>query len=234
MNYKKIYDRLIEDAKINPKSELYKESHHIIPKCMNGSNDKDNIILLTARQHYLAHWLLYKIYKTSSLVHAWNLMSVVGIGQEKRKVNSHLFGYCKKERSLILSKQFTGEGNNFYGKTHSEETKDFISQLNKGQDRRSEESILSWIENVAKKPKSKEHREKISRKGLVMLQNINTLEIIRVPNTDDRVLLKEWVNPRILTPELKSKCLYCDMITTNSNLKRWHNDKCKNRKRDEN
>ena len=76
MNYSKIYDALITDAKENPKPDEYKESHHIVPRCMGGDDSNDNLVKLTARQHYLAHWLLYKMYRTTSLVHAWHCVSV--------------------------------------------------------------------------------------------------------------------------------------------------------------
>lgn len=39
----------------------YKEKHHIIPKSLNGSNKKDNLVSLTAREHFLCHWLLTKM-----------------------------------------------------------------------------------------------------------------------------------------------------------------------------
>jgi len=39
---------------------VYYESHHIIPKSEGGSNIVENLILLTAREHFLAHWLLYR------------------------------------------------------------------------------------------------------------------------------------------------------------------------------
>ena len=50
-------------------------NHHIIPKCLNGSNSKSNMILLTPREHYISHWLLTKIYPTENkLKYArWNL-----------------------------------------------------------------------------------------------------------------------------------------------------------------
>lgn len=114
MDYFTLYKKLIEDATINPKDDVYKELHHIIPKCMGGSDLTENLVKLTARQHYLAHWLLYKMYKTSKLVHAWHNMSVIGKGQESRKVNSHLFEYCRKERQKILSEEMSGEGNHFF------------------------------------------------------------------------------------------------------------------------
>lgn len=55
------YDRLIERARIR-KLEGYVEKHHILPKCIGGSNDKTNIVSLTPEEHYVAHQLLVKIY----------------------------------------------------------------------------------------------------------------------------------------------------------------------------
>lgn len=65
MDYRKHYAKLIS-TRINLKREKskvdYYESHHIIPRCLGGSDDKDNLILLTAREHFIAHRLLNKMY----------------------------------------------------------------------------------------------------------------------------------------------------------------------------
>jgi hypothetical protein len=45
----------------NPKDAIT-EQHHILPKSMGGSNDRSNLIDLTPRQHYLAHWMLWQSY----------------------------------------------------------------------------------------------------------------------------------------------------------------------------
>lgn len=62
----KVYDNLIDKARKRglDKSKLKGnyETHHIIPKCMNGTNDVDNLVLLTIREHYIAHKLLYRIH----------------------------------------------------------------------------------------------------------------------------------------------------------------------------
>lgn len=66
MNYQLIYTNLIEKARnrgLNKKSLNYQtEKHHIIPKCLNGTNDLVNLVLLTPKEHYVAHHLLSKIY----------------------------------------------------------------------------------------------------------------------------------------------------------------------------
>ena len=70
MDYKKLYDNLIKTRFDRP-LELngYYEKHHIIPKCLGGLNDSNNLIKLTYREHFLAHWLLCKIHKNEAKIH---------------------------------------------------------------------------------------------------------------------------------------------------------------------
>jgi hypothetical protein len=72
MNYEKIYTQLIDRAQSENRQKgcgVYFESHHIIPKCLTGSNDKTNLVLLTAREHYVAHKLLCEIYIDNVKLH---------------------------------------------------------------------------------------------------------------------------------------------------------------------
>ena len=52
----------------------YTEKHHIIPKCLGGTNIPDNIVILTGREHYIAHGILVKIYKNNKQLN-WKLIS---------------------------------------------------------------------------------------------------------------------------------------------------------------
>jgi len=63
MNYKKHYQNLVtsRNNRIVKEGEYY-ETHHILPKCMGGKNNKENLVVLTAKEHYIAHWLLAKMY----------------------------------------------------------------------------------------------------------------------------------------------------------------------------
>ena len=62
MDYKTQYKNLIKTRIDRKKIKgTYYEKHHIIPKCWGGCNKKENIIYLTAREHYIAHWLLYRL-----------------------------------------------------------------------------------------------------------------------------------------------------------------------------
>lgn len=61
MNYFKHYYLLIKRAKDREYITCYKEKHHIFPVSIFGENDK--IVYLTAREHVIAHKLLYYIFK---------------------------------------------------------------------------------------------------------------------------------------------------------------------------
>jgi len=104
MNYQNLYNQIIERAK-NRKLEGYKEKHHIIPKCMGGSNDKSNLVDLTAREHFICHRLLCLIYPDSlKLSYALWLMA---IGKQKHKkadyqISSRVYENLKIKHSLKL------------------------------------------------------------------------------------------------------------------------------------
>jgi predicted RNA-binding protein YlxR (DUF448 family) len=121
----------------------------------------------------------------------------------------------------------SGFKNPFFNKTHTKEAREKISKANKGRIK-TQEQIDKWIEKVAKKPKSAEHRKKIGRKGLIMLQNVNTKESIRIPKEEAAKLdNKIWVNPTKINPGKKVKCKYCGKESNVGNIKRWHDENCK-------
>lgn len=63
MDCKKVYDKICARGKEKRELGQYCEKHHIVPRCMDGKNDEDNLTTLTYREHFIAHLLLTKIYK---------------------------------------------------------------------------------------------------------------------------------------------------------------------------
>ena len=71
MNHQKIYDNIIQKAKSENRQKLkktdinyiYYENHHILPKCLSGDKEKENMVLLTVREHFICHKLLTYIFK---------------------------------------------------------------------------------------------------------------------------------------------------------------------------
>lgn len=113
MNYEKHYGMLIDRARCREVSE-YTESHHILPRCMGGSDDPDNLVILTAREHFIAHLLLYKIHPNQyGLIKAINMMCAHHtIG----RINNRMYSWLRKKLSEEMSRSQTGEGNSQYGK----------------------------------------------------------------------------------------------------------------------
>jgi len=71
--YTKIYFSLMEKRRKNVlhKKDGYRETHHIIPKSLGGSDDKENLVNLTAREHFIAHRLLTKMTEGAALRSMW-------------------------------------------------------------------------------------------------------------------------------------------------------------------
>jgi hypothetical protein len=109
MNYDKIYKNLIATRKELIRDE-YTENHHIIPKSWGGSNNKENIIKLTAREHWVAHLLLVKIATGQNKYKATQAVLNMGrvISKDKRKT-SCLYEKARKEIAKYISKKHTGK-----------------------------------------------------------------------------------------------------------------------------
>lgn len=108
MNYKYQYYKIIDYRKNNPlPDDAYGENHHIKPKSEGGTNDKDNLVLLTAREHYICHLLLAKIYDDYKMWYAWNMMFCKSPSHNDNryfKFNSRLY-----ERFKILFREKNSE-----------------------------------------------------------------------------------------------------------------------------
>jgi len=75
MNYKFHYDELITKYGKKEKPEGYSERHHILPKSMGGTDEEDNLVYLTLREHVFAHHLLWRIHRNPSMAFAFTMMS---------------------------------------------------------------------------------------------------------------------------------------------------------------
>jgi hypothetical protein len=63
MNYEAVYGRLIRSAQLRGQvRDGYFEVHHIQPRSLGGSDFASNLVRLTYREHFLAHWLLVKMH----------------------------------------------------------------------------------------------------------------------------------------------------------------------------
>ena len=112
--YSNYYFNIVNNAK-HRTTEGYVERHHIIPKSLGGSNDKDNIVALTAREHFICHWLLTKMTKgkdkTTMNYALWMMMNTVNEHQvnKRYKLNSKTYQNLKQSLSKVFSAQHKGK-----------------------------------------------------------------------------------------------------------------------------
>lgn len=128
MNYRELYTKVVINAKIEEilhkryKGDgLYYERHHIIPHSLGGSNNSYNLTLLTAKEHYLCHWLLVKCftkysYKRKKMLKAWFFMSAIG-STHRIHVSAKQYEKYKSELGTYMSELNTGNKNPMYGLT---------------------------------------------------------------------------------------------------------------------
>jgi hypothetical protein len=114
MNYEKIYNDIISKARSEDRKKIkggiYYERHHIIPRCLGGSNDKSNLILLTAKEHYIAHRLLCMIYPTHEKILYAMWCMINGRGQAERYIpSSRIYTLLKTTHSTLMCNRIVSE-----------------------------------------------------------------------------------------------------------------------------
>lgn len=120
MNYKKIYDQIVQN-RIKNIAEGYVECHHIIPVSLGGKDVDSNIVKLSAREHFVCHLLLLKMQRLGSpdyykMLNAFVMMCWChGENQERYYISSKLYEAKKKEFSEWKSKSMLGENNHQFG-----------------------------------------------------------------------------------------------------------------------
>lgn len=112
MNYTKIYYDFMKSRqqlrKLHTYGRVPKEdkrkyhTHHILPKSLGGTDNADNLVRLTVREHFLAHFLLYKIDKKNNQAFLFLVQNTCKV---KAKVSGEAYAQpawkCCKYKNLL-------------------------------------------------------------------------------------------------------------------------------------
>jgi hypothetical protein len=221
MNYTKIYNQLIERAKTRKEERgEYYERHHIIPKCLGGSDDKDNLVKLRAKEHFVAHKLLVEIHPDNGkLIHSyWRMANNKNDDRREYIVGSREYERLRIKQAKEVSILFKGKtklfknnevrskkiGDFHRGKVVSEETK---KRIKKGLKKWYEENINTNLgskrieEAKAKMSKSrigKTHSEEVKAKikNLMLEKGITGVPISdeHKENIIKSIQKRKWIN----------------------------------------
>lgn len=158
MDYQKIYNLIVLKAKEANRFKNdgnYYERHHILPKSLGGQDTKENLVLLTAKEHYICHMLLIKIYQNDNVNYIKCLRAFMMMKPKhyhKRPFNGRQFD---KIKNILYGKNglSVGENHQSYGQKRSKETRKKqsdaakkIAQSKEGRERRRQLALSKSIE----------------------------------------------------------------------------------------
>lgn len=208
MDYNKLYDNLIQSAILKNRKKIkngpYYENHHIIPKCLGGSDQKDNIVLLKPKEHYMAHKILCKMYpKSNQLRYAfWLMINASSKGQKRYKTSSRIY---ENERLIIAEIR----RETMLTAPHSLNNPEMIKKCTQAK----------LLANVKRPDLSSRNKELV--------------QCPHCKKNGPLFNMKRWHfdNCKIYTGISKShpkiECPHCGLIGQAPNMKRYHFDNCK-------
>lgn len=184
MNYEKIYNQIVERAK-NRVLDCYTESHHIIPRCMGGGDEKENLVNLTAREHFICHRLLVQIHPSNNKLKfaLWAMCNMKSKRQSRYTPSSRIYESIKIEVIQLISDKKKGV-------KLSEEHKRKTSETLKGRKRPQE--VIDKIVKTRKENGGWEHSDETKNK-------------IRSNNGMKRQEVKDKLKGREISDETRKK-----------------------------
>lgn len=256
MNYERIYFSLMASRKALARKKVGDgtlERHHILPKCMGGLNTEQNLVLLTPREHYLAHLLLVRFTsgkQKSQMSYALLMMNRNNPNQTristarqyadaKQTVAANCSGLRHPrygvsrtpEEKAAMSARMTGSGNHRYGQTPwnfglTAETSASLRQ-----------SGATYSRTVAANPSILEGRSHTEATRL----KISAAHKGRAKSTEHRSNLSKALAGRSPTrsgieksaalrrgiPQEQVVCPHCFKSGGRTAMLRWHFDACK-------
>ena len=240
--YNQWYKNITERAK-NRTLDSYTESHHIIPRSLGGSDDLDNLVNLTAREHFICHWLLVKITvgdSRSKMIYALRMLRAEKHGQQRyhTKITSRVYESIKQEYSKIASNNSMGEKNSMWGKTHTPEAREKIRQKNLGNKLTPDQHARLVANTTGKKksPITEEHRAKLSDNHKSKQPNFNgSLSDDTRKKIGDKLRGRKQTEEEKLVRSLanmgktreKRLCPHCDQLVAVNGYARWHGLHCR-------
>ena len=121
-HYYNRYIKFIESRKNRSSLNKRIEKHHIIPRSMGGSDENDNIIKLTYREHFIAHWLLWKAFNNTKMIHAFWYMTQ----RKMHRLSSRVYESLKQSRLEALKGNKNASGK----RSQKSKNKMSLAQLN--------------------------------------------------------------------------------------------------------
>ena len=157
----------------------YTEKHHIIPRAIGGTDQKENTVYMPASEHFRCHQLLVNMLTGVDKGKMWNGLWRMMNKQSKNQERNFIITPNEYEIARVNSanahrERFSGENNPFYNQKHTNDTLKAMSVAKKG---KSYEEIFG--ESYAKEMRLKRSQEQLGRKkGKQQIVKCNYCDVI--------------------------------------------------------
>jgi hypothetical protein len=183
MNYLKVYCNLIRKAENRTPPEGYTEKHHTFPKSIFGNNNR--IVVLTAREHYVAHLLLRKIFIKRYGLKNWKTIKMINAlwwmsNNTHKYCNSNLY----EKLRIDISKMYIGENNPSKRDDIREKLRNSTLSLGENHPMKNKETKRKWKESRCKRT-----YKLVSPSGEIIITKILS-DIIIIHNLDLSCLMR--------------------------------------------
>lgn len=216
--YTKWYNQITERAR-NRIIDTYTETHHIIPRSLGGTDDINNLVELTAREHFICHWLLTKIH----------------VGDERNKMLSAFF--LMRGNNSYQNRYTNGRAY----ETLREEYARYISKMNSGRVQPPEEKAkqIAAITGRKRKPFTAEWRQKMSeahrgeknhRFGVKVSEETKQKQREKATGRKQSAeTIKKKADAIRGRAKPKLFCPHCQQMIAVNTFPRWHGANCQHR-----
>jgi hypothetical protein len=232
MNYQRIYDAICnrakkekniriqnkKDFKKDPSTGKYYEGHHIVPKCIGGTGESHqwedpNIVLLTPKEHYMAHRLLTCIYPSNARLHyaLWRMMCSGSTVQTRHLPSARIYERLRLSYIRICKQEKTNA--NLKGKSYEE---------------------LYGIEKASQLKSLRKLRGK--ERGMSLLVSNDAIEKREATKRERRLLNPNYGictdQAKLISSRNKERCVcpHCNKEIQYISRNRYHFDSCKLKK----
>ena len=240
--YERWYYQITDNAK-NRDLDTYTECHHIIPRSLGGEDTAENLVHLTAREHFICHWLLTKFTigeARDKMIYALRMMRANKSGKRyNSKITARVYENLKEEYAKIHSAKFSGENNPMYGRTHTEEARRAISEKNTGK-KLTEEQVAKQVAAITgrkRAPFSEEWKQKMSeahkgeknhRYGVEVSEETKAkMRAKALGRKQSEETIRKKAEAVRGSKREKKLCTHCDQLVAVNGYARWHGDNCR-------
>lgn len=227
--YTKIYYQIINRAQTRPHIG-YMEQHHIIPNSFfinskkknswieGDPNAASNLVMLTAREHFVCHLLLVRM--------------ISGVGKYKMALALKRFMYAKNHTAHISARDYEyikrTVSEQMKGRPCSPETREKIRQANLNR-------LPPSADTRAKLSAAAKRRKGYTAEGLKSVQESNRN---RVWTEESKQKLRDFNTGKTNVsqkgiPQEKLTCPHCQLTGGKSAMKHWHFDRCRVREHEQ-